>query len=74
MEKILEVATCALVPYLKDADVDGHVVDASLKMKEPGFADRVAPLTRADKAWIRGLARKYLERYPVSSEPITRAT
>jgi len=39
------------------------VVDTLLKMKATGFARDVAPLMGSDKAWIRKLAREYLERY-----------
>jgi hypothetical protein len=40
------------------------VVDTLLKMRAGGFADAVAPLVQSDKAWIRRLAKKYVERYP----------
>jgi len=53
----------ALVPLLSDSDVDGQVLDTLLKMKAGGFAQAVAPWAQSKKAWVRRLARKYLERY-----------
>jgi len=62
------VAACpfatALVPFLRDSDIDGHVVDTLLKMKASGFAPVVAPLLQSEKSWIRRLARRYVDRYP----------
>jgi len=52
-----------LVPFLDDSDVDGQVVYTLLKMRSPGYADAVAPLTQSNKAWIRRLAKRYMERY-----------
>jgi len=52
-----------LVPFLRDSDVDGQVLDTLLKMKAGGYAQAVAPLAHSDKAWIRRLAKKYLERF-----------
>lgn len=52
-----------LVPFLCDSDVDGQVLDTLLKMKAGGHGQAVAPLAHSNKAWIRRLAKKYLERY-----------
>jgi len=54
----------AFARFLDDDDVDGHVVYTLLKMKAPGFADRVAPLVKSDRAWIRRRAKQYVERFP----------
>lgn len=53
-----------LAPLLADPDVDGQVVDTLLKMRAPGFASNVRPLLDSDKAWIRKLVGRYIERYP----------
>jgi hypothetical protein len=52
----------ALLPLLSDSDVDGQVVGTLSKMRAYGYADQVEPLLQADKAWIRRLARRYIER------------
>jgi hypothetical protein len=54
----------ALVPFLDDPDVDGQIVDTLLKMRAAGYTHAVGGLLRSEKAWIRRLARKYIERYP----------
>ncbi|MDT8069153.1 MAG: hypothetical protein ROO76_13390 [Terriglobia bacterium] len=54
-----------LVPMLSDVDVDGQVLHTLLKMKAPGFASDVRPLQKSDKTWIRRLANKYLDRFPL---------
>lgn len=54
-----------LVPHLSDADVDGQVVWTLIKMKASGYGREVAPLLRSDKTWIKRLAKKYLEHYPI---------
>ncbi len=53
----------ALVEYLADPDVDGHVLDTLLKMRVGDFAAQVWPLTRHEQTWVRKLARRYLSRY-----------
>ncbi len=53
-----------LIPLLRDPDVDGQVVDTLLKMKAGSYGREVAPLLRARHAWIRKLARRYVERFP----------
>jgi len=52
-----------LVPFLSDSDVDGQVLDTLLKMKAGDYAQAVVPLAQSKKAWIRRLARRYLQRY-----------
>ena len=54
----------SLVASLNDPDVDGQIVHTLLKMRAEGFAHAVAPLVQSHKAWIRRLAKKYIERYP----------
>jgi hypothetical protein len=65
------VAACshaeAIVPLLRDPDVDGQVLDALLKMRAPGFTREVAFLLDSDQPWKRDLAKKYVNRYPVVS-------
>jgi hypothetical protein len=58
-------ARCAptLAGYLTDPDLAGHVVDTLLKMRAAGYGDAVSPLLEAPHAWIRNLARRYLDRY-----------
>jgi hypothetical protein len=52
-----------LSPYLGDKDVCGHVLRALIGMRAPGYTSEVAQLRAAEHAWIRNLAKKYLERY-----------
>ena len=53
----------ALAPFLSDQDVDGQVLDTLIKMKASGFSREVNSLLQSDKAWIRRLAKKYVDRY-----------
>jgi hypothetical protein len=53
----------ALAELLVDPDVDGQVLDTLLKMRVAGYGEVVAPLLDARHAWIRKLARRYLDRY-----------
>jgi hypothetical protein len=53
----------ALSAFLADTDVNGHIVDTLLKMKAGGYVQVVCPLLQSDKAWIRRLAKKYVDRY-----------
>jgi hypothetical protein len=53
-----------LAPLLGDQDVGGHVLGTLIKMKASGFANEARPLLNSDRAWIRRLARTYIERYP----------
>jgi hypothetical protein len=57
----------ALSPFLRDPDVDGHVLYTLIKMKVPGFVSEVEPLLQSDKTWIRNSAKKYLSRYGLPS-------
>ncbi|MGB9474038.1 MAG: hypothetical protein WCE87_03095 [Candidatus Udaeobacter sp.] len=64
------VAACQyagrLAVFLSDPDVDGQVLDTLIKMKAPGHAREVTLMLQSDKAWIRRLATKYLDRYSKS--------
>jgi len=51
-----------IAPFLSDPDIDGHVVDALLKMRAFEFAAEVRPLLESDRTWIRKKAKQYLER------------
>lgn len=53
----------AISEYLADPDIDGHVVGTLLKMRAAGYGQAVAPLLDAPHAWIRNLARRYLDRF-----------
>jgi hypothetical protein len=57
----------ALSPFLRDPDVDGHVLYTLIKMRAPGFVPEVEPLLQSDKTWKRNLAKKYLSRYGLPS-------
>jgi hypothetical protein len=57
----------ALAEFVNDPDVDGQVIDTLLKMRAPGYARVIGSLLRSDKAWIRRLAGRYVERYPDAS-------
>ena len=52
--------------FLGDPDVDGQVLDALIKMKASGYTREASSLLHSDKAWIRRLAKKYLDRYSKS--------
>jgi hypothetical protein len=52
-----------LAQFLRDQDVDGQVIGTLLKMRAPGFLADVSPLMKAEKTWIRNLAKKYVQRY-----------
>jgi hypothetical protein len=49
--------------FASDPDICGHVVDTLLKMRVPGYTMQIAKLTSHNRAWIRRLAQKYVERY-----------
>src|SRR5215208_530338 len=53
----------ALAELLSDPDVGGQAVDTLIKMRAAGYEARVAPLLRARHAWIRTVARRYVERF-----------
>jgi hypothetical protein len=55
-----------LVVLLNDPDVDGQVLHTLIKMKAPSYTREVGTLLQSDKAWIRRLAKKYLDRYSKS--------
>jgi hypothetical protein len=52
-----------LAPLLGDQDVGGHVLWTLIKMKASGFTSEARLLLHSDRAWIRRLARTYVERY-----------
>ena len=56
-----------LVPLLGDTQVNGHVVDALLRMRCGDYAGQVWPLTQHEHAWIRKLARRYVKRYSAAA-------
>ena len=51
-----------VAPFLSDPDVGGQVLDTLIKMKVPGYTQRAVSLLHSDKAWIRRLAKKYVDR------------
>lgn len=53
----------ALAEFLSDPDIDGQVLDTLLRMRAAGYGGAVAPLLEDRHAWIRKLARRYLDRY-----------
>jgi hypothetical protein len=61
----------ALAEYVNDPDVGGQVVDTLLKMRVPGYARMIGSLLRSEKAWIRRLAGRYVERYPDASPVVS---
>ena len=52
-----------LASYLTDPDIDGHALDALIKIGAGGFISQVLPLANHPQAWVRRLAKRYLERY-----------
>jgi hypothetical protein len=52
-----------LARFLDDKDIDGQVIAALLKMRVSDFVAEVSPLMKAEKTWIRNLAKKYVQRY-----------
>jgi hypothetical protein len=57
----------ALIPLLSDPDLDGHALDALLKMRVYTYDQEVRPLLDAKQAWVRKLARRYVVRGAVAS-------
>jgi len=55
-----------VAPFLSDPDVEGQVLDTLIKMKAPGYTQQAVSLLHSDKAWIRRLAKKYVDRYSKS--------
>lgn len=53
-----------LASFITDPDIDGHVIDTLLKMRAVGYAPQVAKFTTHSQAWVRRLAKRYVERYP----------
>ena len=52
-----------IVTTLFDENVNGHVIDALLKMRAGNYVEKVKPFTSSDVTWIRNKAKKYCERY-----------
>lgn len=52
--------------FANDPDIAGHVVDTLLKMRAPGFSKEIFALTSHKRAWIRRLAHRYIDRYPIA--------
>ena len=52
-----------LIEEIEDPNVCGHVIDALLKMKVPGFVDRIQPFASHTRTWIRNKAKQYCARY-----------
>jgi hypothetical protein len=53
----------ALIGETDDPGVCGHVIEAMLKMRAPGYVDRIAPFCDHRHAWIRNKAKQYCARY-----------
>jgi hypothetical protein len=54
-----------LAPLVADPDVDGQVMDTLLKMRAPGFGAQATFLLSHKQAWVRRLAKRYIDRYGV---------
>jgi hypothetical protein len=52
-----------LATFLSDPDVGGQVLDSLIKMKAPGYTAQASLLLHSDRAWVRELAKKYVDRY-----------
>ena len=53
----------AIAPFLSDDDIDGHVADTLFKMGVTGYISQMQPLTQHNRAWIRNIAKKYVNKY-----------
>ena len=53
----------AIAPFLSDDDIDGHVVDTLYKMGTPYYVAQIQPFTKHKRAWIRNIAKKYINKY-----------
>ncbi|MFJ4222758.1 hypothetical protein [Microbacterium sp. NPDC089695] len=58
-----------LVAHLDDNAVDGQVLDTLLKMRVGEYTTEVRPLLDSPTAFIRRLAKRYVERYPDTPAP-----
>lgn len=56
-----------IAPFLEDKDVCGHTLSALARMRVPGYSIEVEPLLEARHAWVRKLAKQYLDRYPADA-------
>ena len=52
-----------LAAHLSDRDIAGQCLHSLIKMGASGFASEVARLSDHEQAWIRRLARRYLDEY-----------
>jgi hypothetical protein len=52
-----------LAPFLSGPEIDGQVLDTLIKMKVFGYTAEIEKLLYSHKAWIRRLAREYIDRY-----------
>ncbi len=50
-----------LMTQIDDKFVNGHIVKAVLKMHAPGYVNEIKPFAEHNNAWIRNVAKKYLE-------------
>lgn len=57
-----------LIEMLKDADVQGHAVDALGKMRAREARPLIEPFLRHEKTWIRNAAKKAIERIDKARE------
>ena len=49
--------------HLDDPEVQGHALDALLKMKAYGYIQAVKPLLTSRQVWVRRLAKRYVEKH-----------
>ena len=52
-----------IVPFLSDDDINGHVVYALYKMGTPDYVSQIEALSKHKHAWIRNIAKKYINKY-----------
>ena len=52
-----------IAPFLSDDDIDGHVVDTLYKMGTSDYVSQIQPFTKHKRAWIRNIAKKYINKY-----------
>ncbi len=52
-----------LITQVEDENVTGHVLSAIWKMNAPGYNKQMQKFTGHQIAWIRNVAKKYLQRW-----------
>ena len=57
-----------IAQFLSDPDIAGHVLDALLKMRAPGYSQEVVPLLDSPHRWVRVLAARYIQRFGADKE------